>query len=120
MEQTALKIYLNGEELNVEPAPLPTALTPTTAMKNGGVYTVEAAYEATTLSLPANATAEIWVRIGATAFNVHLPDTWEWVNGAAADMTGKTNTTFCIAVRNDGAKVLASMAYSYETTPAQP
>ena len=120
VEQTALKIYLNGEELNVEPAPLPTALTPTTAMKNGGVYTVEAAYEATTLSLPANATAEIWVRIGATAFNVNLPDSWVWVNGAASDMTGKTNTTFCIAVRNDGAKVLASMAYSYETTPAQP
>ncbi len=114
--QTAFKIYLNGAELDVEPAPLPTALTPTTAMRNGGVYTVDAAYEATTLSLPANATAEIWVRIGATAFNVSLPDSWVWVNGAAADMNDKTNTTFCIAVRNDGVKVLASMAYSYETS----
>ena len=117
VEQTAFKIYLNGAELDVEPAPLPTALTPATAMRNGGVYTVEAAYEATTLSLPANATAEIWVRIGATAFNVQLPDSWVWVNGAASDMTGKTNTTFCIAVRNDGVKVLASIAYSYDTTP---
>lgn len=117
--QTAFKIYLNGAELDVEPAPLPAALTPSTPMRNGGVYTVDAAYEATTLSLPANATAEIWVRIGATTFNVSLPDTWVWVNGAASDMTGKTNTTFCIAVRNDGVKVLASMAYSYETIPAQ-
>ena len=119
VEQTAFKIYLNGAELDVEPAPLPTALTPTTAMRNGGVYTVDAAYEATTLSLPANATAEIWVRIGATTFNVRLPDSWVWVNGAASDMTGKTNTTFCISVRNDGVKVLASMQYSYDTTPAQ-
>ncbi|MDO4954948.1 MAG: hypothetical protein Q4E43_07410 [Akkermansia sp.] len=109
--QTDYEIILNGNQ--------PRPLTPATAMKNGGVYTVTAAYEATTLSLPANATAEIWVRIGATAFNVHLPDTWEWVNGAASDMTGKTNTTFRIAVRNDGVKVLASMQYSYTTTPAQ-
>lgn len=119
VEQTAFKIYLNGEELDVEPAPAPAALTPTTKMRNGGVYTVDAAYEATTLSLPANATAEIWVSIGATTFNVSLPDSWVWVNGAVSDMTGKTNTTFCIAVRNDGVKVLAGMAYSYPTTPAQ-
>lgn len=109
--QTDFEIILNGNQ--------PRPLTPTTAMKNGGVYTVAAAYEATSLSLPPNATAEIWVRIGATAFNVNLPDTWVWVNGTASDMTGKTNTTFCIAVRNDGVKVLASMAYSYPTTPAQ-
>lgn len=109
--QTDFEIILNGNQ--------PRPLTPTTVMKHGGVYTVAAAFEATSLSLPANATAEIWVRIGATAFNVQLPDSWVWVNGAASDMTGKTNTTFCIAVRNDGAKVLASMQYSYDTTPAQ-
>ena len=109
--QTDFEIILNGNQ--------PRPLTPTTAMKNGGVYTVAAAYEATSLSLPPNATAEIWVRIGATAFNVSLPDSWVWVNGAASDMTGKTNTTFCIAVRNDGVKVLANMAYSYPAPPAQ-
>ena len=119
VEQTAFKIYLNGEELDVEPAPLPTALTPTTAMRNGGVYTVAADIDAQLVTLHANATAEIWVRIGTTALNVQLPPAWVWVNGAASDMTGKTNTTFCISVRNDGVKVLASVAYSYDTTPAQ-
>ena len=76
--QTAFKIYLNGAELDVEPAPLPTALTPTTAMKNGGVYTVAADIDAQNVTLAEHATAAIIVSSADGPIpNVKLP-AWKW------------------------------------------
>ena len=120
--QTAFKIYLNGAELDVEPAPLPTALTPTTQMRNGGVYTVEAGATAqvyTAISLAANATAEIWLTCTSDDNNVALPgDTegWIWLDPMPTMAAGKT---YAVAARNvGGGAVLARPIYEY-TTPAQ-
>ena len=119
--QTAFKIYLNGDELDVEPAPLPAALTPTTAMRNGGVYLVTAnATEQvyTAITLAANATAEIWLTCTSDDNSVALPgDTqgWIWLDPMPQMAAGKT---YAVAARNVGGAVLARPIYEY-TTPAQ-
>ncbi len=119
--QTAFKIYLNGEELDVEPAPLPTALTPTTAMRNGGVYTVTADATAqvyTAVTLESNATAEIWLTCTSDDNSVALPGSsegWIWLDPMPDMVAGKT---YAVAARNVGNAVLARPVYEY-TTPAQ-
>lgn len=122
--QTAFKIYLNGAELDVEPAPLPTALTPTTAMKNGGVYTVAAAGTAlnfSAITLPDNATAEVWIECTA-ATNITWPTAWKWLDndGAApeikCDTTTEASHRYRIVVLNEGAQleIVARLAYDYK------
>ena len=122
VEQTAFKIYLNGEELDVEPAPLPTALTPTTAMRNGGVYTVAAAGTAldfSAVTLPDNATAEIWIECTA-ATNITWPPAWKWLEGSAPQVACDTATEashrYRIVVLNEGPalNIVARVAYDYE------
>ena len=120
VEQTAFKIYLNGAELDVEPAPLPTALTPTTAMRNGGVYLVTANATAqvyTAITLAVYATAEIWLTCTSDDNSVALPgDTegWIWLDPMPTMAAGKT---YAVAARNVGNAVLARPIYEY-TTPA--
>lgn len=120
--QTAFKIYLNGAELDVEPAPLPAALTPTTQMRNGGVYTVAAAgaaldYSAVTLG--ANATAEVWIECTA-ATNITWPTAWRWLDGSAPQVACDTATEashrYRIVVLNEGAQleIVARVAYDYK------
>ncbi|MDO4221626.1 MAG: hypothetical protein Q4C88_05870 [Akkermansia sp.] len=114
VEQTAFKIYLNGEELDVEPAHAPIALTPTTAMKNGGVYTVEAAgtaldFSAVTLASD-YASAEIWVTCTATT-TVTWPELWSWVDGVVPPCAA--GSRYFVRVWSDGHAVVAELKYSY-------
>ena len=121
--QTEFKIYLNGAELDVEPAPQPTALTPTTAMRNGGVYTVAADIDAKAISLPANATAEIMVTNDAYPVSVQWPDSWYWLDGTSSAEAAQGErdvppqmdvfcTRYCVEVRHDGNRVVARLKYS--------
>ena len=126
--QTAFKIYLNGAELDVEPAPLPTALTPTAQMRNGGVYTVAAAGTAldfSAVTLGTNATAEVWVECTA-ATNITWPAAWKWLEGSAPQVPCDTSTEashrYRIVARNEGAPlpIVARVAYDYSNPkPAQ-
>lgn len=121
--QTSFKIYLNGEELDVEPAPQPTALTPTTAMRNGGVYTVAADIDAQLITLPANATAEIWVTNEAFPLTVAWPHDWYWLDGTSSGEAawGERDvpppmdvfcTRYCVEVSNNGDRVVARVKYA--------
>ena len=68
--QTDYEITLNGNQ--------PRPLTPTTAMKHGGVYTVAADIDARLVTLTANATATIVVSAaGGPIPTVQLP-AWKW------------------------------------------
>ena len=111
--QTAFKIYLNGAELDVEPAPTPTALTPTTAMKNGGVYTVAAdgsEIDFSDVTIANYANAEIWVTCTATT-TVTWPDSWSWVDGIVPPC--QAGNRYFVRVWSDGHAVVAELKYSY-------
>ena len=110
--QTAFKIYLNGAELDVEPAPLPTALTPATSMKNGGVYTVVAAGAAldfSAISLADNATAEIWVDVGAET-SIEWPGFY-WLGTDSPDAPPDMSAVgrYRLELRNEGAATYARL-----------
>ena len=78
VSKTSWQIVLNGEVLDVEPAPTPEPLEEDTAMKNGGVYTVEADIDARTVTLAEHATASIIVSSKDGPIpNVQLP-AWKW------------------------------------------
>ncbi len=116
--QTDYKIYLNGAPLDVEPAPLPTALTRTTAMRNSSVYTVPAdgtALDFSTVTLLDNATAEVWIECTA-ATNIMWPNAWLWLDGAAPSL--EAGNRYRLAFRNEGETTVARVTYNY-TTPAQ-
>ena len=119
--QTAFKIYLNGEVLDVEPAPTPEELEEDTAMKNHGVYLVTAdatAQDFTGITLADNATAEIWLTCTSDDNSVALPGStegWIWLDAMPDMEAGKT---YAVAARNVGNAVLARPIYEY-TTPAE-
>ena len=121
VEQTAFKIYLNGEVLDVEPAPTPEELEEDTAMKNHGVYLVTAdatAQDFTGITLADNATAEIWLTCTSDDNSVALPGStegWIWLDAMPDMEAGKT---YAVAARNVGNAVLARPIYDY-STPAQ-
>lgn len=120
--QTAFKIFLNGEVLDVEPAPTPEELEEDTAMKNHGVYLVTAdatAQDFTGITLADNATAEIWLTCTSDDNSVALPGStegWIWLDAMPDMAAGKT---YAVAARNVGNAVLARPIYDY-TTPAAP
>lgn len=122
VEQTAFKIYLNGEELDVEPAPVPEPLDTTTTMLHGHVYLVTAdatAQDFTGITLADNATAEIWLTCTSNDNSVALPGStegWIWLDAMPDMAAGKT---YAVAARNVGNAVLARPIYEY-TTPAAP
>ena len=119
--QTAFKIFLNGEVLDVEPAPTPEELEEDTAMKNHGVYLVTAdatAQDFTGITLADNATAEIWLTCTSDDNSVALPGStegWIWLDAMPDMEAGKT---YAVAARNVGNAVLARPIYEY-TTPAE-
>lgn len=121
VEQTAFKIFLNGEVLDVEPAPTPEELEEDTAMKNHGVYLVTAdatAQDFTGITLADNATAEIWLTCTSDDNSVALPGStegWIWLDAMPDMEAGKT---YAVAARNVGNAVLARPIYEY-TTPAE-
>lgn len=103
-------------------APVPEPLTPTTAMRNGGVYTVAAAGTALNFSditLPDNATAEVWVECTA-ATNITWPTAWLWLEGSAPQVACDTATEashrYRIVVLNEGPalNIVARVAYDYK------
>ena len=118
VEQTAFKIYLNGAELDVEPAPLPTALTPTTAMKHGGVYTVESSGSALVFSAVTiedyNA-ARVWVDYNG-AGGITWPS-WSWRTEDGAPPEFDFFHRYKITVENDGLLTRAAVDDSYATRP---
>lgn len=91
-------------------------------MKNGGVYTVEAAGTAldfSSITLPDNATAEIWVECTA-ATNITWPTAWLWLDGGApqvaCDTSAEASHRYRIVVLNEGAQleIVARVAYDYK------
>ena len=110
--QTAFKIYLNGAELDVEPAPVPTALTPTTAMRNGGVYTVEADINATGITLPANATARLWAYKDDGLLNVQWPS-WKWLTEDGMPPNFDYFRQYRLEVERDNRATTAKVVDSY-------
>lgn len=122
---TAYKIFLNGRELDVDPIFTPVPLVDNMDLVNKGVYILTADGTATDIYLTGvtintdYATAEIWYdKTGAAT--VHWPTNWVWVeetNEEAPSFDISDSTTgkrFGIAVRNDGKKLLANVAYSYK------
>ncbi|MDO4817849.1 MAG: hypothetical protein Q3986_05420 [Akkermansia sp.] len=111
--QTDYEIILNGNQ--------PRPLTPTTAMKNGGVYTVAADATAqvyTAITIADNATAEIWLTCTSDDNSVALPsdsEGWIWLDPMPEMVAGKT---YAVAARNVGGAVIARPVYEY-STPAQ-
>ncbi|MDO4221809.1 MAG: hypothetical protein Q4C88_06805 [Akkermansia sp.] len=116
VEQTAFKIYLNGAELDVEPAPVPTALTPTTAMRNGGVYTVDADIDARNVTLPANATARIWAYKDTGPLNVQWPS-WKWLTEDGMQPEFDYFKQYRLQVERDNHATTAKVVDSYEVRP---
>lgn len=145
VEQTAFKIYLNGDEfssgsvtvdpaptqgspnavssggvyaaLRELPAPVPTALTPNTVMKHGGVYTVAA--DGTELNfseagLATNATAEIVVTTGDGVSAVTWPG-WVWCTEDGLPPKLDYFQVSRVSVQDDGARTAARVLHSYNT-----
>ena len=103
------------------PAPVPEPLEEDTAMRNGGVYTVDAAGTAldfSAVTLPDNATAEVWIECTAET-NITWPDAWLWQDGSAPQVACDTATEashrYRIVVLNEGAAldIVARVAYDY-------
>ena len=116
VEQTAFKIYLNGAELDVEPAPVPEPLEDDTAMRNGGVYTVAA--EGTELNFSAvtlgdYGAASIWLDYNDTT-QVDWP-AWSWATDDGLQPECEYFKRYKLAVENDGVKTRARIADSYVT-----
>lgn len=121
VSKTSWQIVLNGEVLDVEPAPVPEPLGTTTTLKQGHVYLVTAdatAQDFTGITLADNATAEIWLTCTSDDNSVALPGStqgWIWLDAMPDMEAGKT---YAVAARNVGNAVLARPIYDY-TTPAQ-
>ena len=121
VSKTSWQIVLNGEVLDVEPAPTPEELEEDTAMKNHGVYLVTAdatAQDFTGITLADNGTAEIWLTCTSNDNSVALPGSsegWIWLDAMPDMEAGKT---YAVAARNVGNAVLAHPIYEY-TTPAE-
>ena len=119
VEQTAFKIYLNGEEFSgggAPSAPVPEPLGTTTTLLHGHVYTL-AVVENTDLSalgVELYGTAELWVDY--TAGSVTWPTGLWWVEGSAPTL--EADKSYAIALRNDGVKLRANVQYE-DDTPAQ-
>lgn len=135
VEQTEYKIYLNGAELDVEPAPVPEHGLPTdNVLKNRHVYIVEVPTAGLTLTytLAENATAELWLDVpvlASPAQQVTFPAAY-WLDGTdgagspagahdvppAIDKVGRYHYT----LREEGGLVYANMSYQGPIpTPAQ-
>lgn len=113
--QTAFKIYLNGDEFSggAPSVPVPEPLGEDTAMKNGGVYTVEAAgtgldYSGVTLSDLAS--AEIWITCTETT-TVTWPELWSWVDGVVPPCAA--GNRYFVRVWSDGHAIIAELKHSY-------
>ena len=141
VEQTAFKIYLNGEEftggsvtvdptptqgsenavssggvytaLRALPAPVPEPLEEDTAMKNGGVYTVAA--NATALDFSAVTLADYAkaeIWVTCTATTtVTWPELWSWADGIVPPC--QAGNRYFVRVQSDGYAVVAKLEYSY-------
>ena len=114
--QTAFKIFLNGAELDIEPAPVPEPLGTTTTLLHGHVYTLAVAADTdlSALSVKAYATCELW--IDYSAGSVTWPEGCWWADGSAPTLAA--GKSYAIALRNDGVKLRANVQYE-DDTPAQ-
>ena len=119
VEQTAFKIYLNGDEFTGGGLPVPTALTPTTAMQHGGVYTVEVDGTAQDFSAvagpPAGGSARVFIKVGYTVAEVKWP-AWRWMTSGGAEPTLTRYTMFHFDVAGDGTAVAVTVD-SYAWAP---
>lgn len=143
--QTAFKIYLNGEELFGEStvvvdvveannanavtsnavfnaiqaaaphAPTPEPLEEDTAMKHGGVYTVEADIDARTVTLAEHATAAIIVSSEDGPIpNVQLP-AWKWCTEDGLLPEFDYFRVYHVDVQDDGFHTSARLVSQYAT-----
>ena len=102
--QTDHEVIVNGNQ--------PRPLTPATAMKNGGVYTVAAAGAAldfSAISLAENATAEIWVDVGAET-SIEWPGFY-WVGTDSPDAPPDMSAVgrYRLELHNEGAVTYARL-----------
>ncbi|MCQ2366104.1 MAG: hypothetical protein MJ056_02930 [Akkermansia sp.] len=107
--QTDYEIILNGNQ--------PRQLTPTTQMRNGGVYTVAADTDARLITLPANATATIVVSSkDGDMPTVQLP-AWKWCteNALPPVLGNEFFRVFRFEVANDGFFTSARLVSTYQT-----
>ena len=105
VEQTDFEIILNGNQ--------PRPLTPTTTMRNGGVYTVEADIDARNVTLAEHATATIVVSAAdGLVPNVQLP-AWKWCTENGLQPALAYFHVYRLKVADDGFLTTARLVSSY-------
>ena len=115
VSKTSWQIVLNGEVLDVEPAPVPEPLGTTTTLLHGHVYTLAVAADTdlSALTVELYATCELW--LDYSAGSVTWPTGLWWAEGSAPTLAA--GKSYAIALRNDGVKLRANVQYE-DTPPA--
>ena len=102
------------------PAPVPTALTPTTQMRNGGVYTVVSSVDAREVSLADNATSHVIVSSEGGAIPTVQWPAWRWCSSDGMPPTFDYFRVYRIAVEDDGFYTAARLVSDYATARNYP
>ena len=106
--QTDYEIILNGNQ--------PRPLTPTTAMRNGGVYTINDNFDAQLVTIPANASARIWAYKDTGALNVQWPS-WTWLTPDGMQPEFDYFKQYRLQVERDNFATTAKVVDSYPIHP---